>query len=44
MIILITQPTFLPWLGYFDQIRIADKVVFLIQFNLQEGLGRIEIE
>ena len=29
MIILITQPTFLPWLGYFDQIRIADKIVLL---------------
>lgn len=29
MIVLITQPTFLPWIGYFDQMRLADIIVFL---------------
>ena len=45
MIILITQPTFLPWLGYFDQIRIADKVVFLdsVQFARRSWQNRNRI-
>ncbi len=29
MIVLITQPTFLPWIGFFDQLRLADIIVFL---------------
>ena len=34
--ILITQPTFLPWLGYFDLIDQADVLVFLDDVQLDK--------
>ena len=45
MKIVITQPTFLPWLGYFDQLRIADVVVFLdsVQFARRSWQNRNRI-
>jgi hypothetical protein len=37
MTVVITQPTYLPWLGYFEQIAAADDFVFLdtVQFTKQ---------
>tara|TARA_Y100000389_G_scaffold204977_1_gene261516 strand:+ start:7844 stop:8566 length:723 start_codon:yes stop_codon:yes gene_type:complete len=45
MKILITQPTFLPWIGYFDLISDADVVVFLndVQFEKRSWQQRNKI-
>ena len=45
MIIVITQPTFIPWIGYFDQLRIADIVVFLdsVQYQRRSWQNRNRI-
>ena len=45
MKILITQPTFLPWIGYFDLIEKSDLVVFLddIQFEKRSWQQRNKI-
>lgn len=46
MKILITQPTFLPWLGYFDLIEKSDLVVFLddVQFDKRSWQQRNQIK
>ena len=45
MKLLITQPTFLPWIGYFDLISDADVVVFLddVQFEKRSWQQRNSI-
>ncbi len=36
MICAIMQPTFLPWIGYFDMIDQVDKFIFLDHVQLQK--------
>ncbi len=45
MKILITQPTFIPWLGFFDLIDQADEIVFLddVQFSKRSWQQRNQI-
>jgi lambda family phage minor tail protein L len=37
MKIMITQPTFFPWLGYFDMISQSDKLIILDDVNFEGG-------
>ena len=39
---MISQPTFFPWIGYFDMISIVDKLVILddVRFNYQSWQHR----
>ena len=42
---IITQPNFLPWLGYIDRMKIADNFVLLdtVQ-HVKKEVGNLEIE
>ena len=46
MKLLITQPTFLPWIGYFDLIEKSDLIVFLddVQFEKRSWQQRNQIK
>ena len=46
MKLLVTQPTFLPWIGYFDLIDQSDLIVFLddVQFEKRSWQQRNRIK
>lgn len=45
MIVAIHQPNYLPWLGYFQKIAIADVFVFLddVQFSKNSYINRVQV-
>ena len=44
MIVAIMQPTYLPWVGYFNLINKSEYLFFWMMFNLIKDLGNKEIK
>ena len=44
MRVAILQPSYLPWLGFFDQMHRSDQFVLLMTFNSHAETGETETE